>query len=1004
MLFVELTVKRPVTQESLQLLEALNKIQDTPKFHVHNAVLEIWLAQHDIGGRHISALQHLICGLDDPQGEELQKVLLRPWLVGGIEKCLKECYAAVRTHIETGLAWTHLAIELHSLCAIVKGSKKCLSLLPSDIRKQLDVLPTVEYLRTLAAIYTSAGGEKVIETDSGANNLKNSIEAWCIDRLMERGTINHASEKTVETMVQVWDQVNNPDRQTLAILVSKCTGTDFTLRCRCLSQISTLSGGFVNTVLAILQDFKSRPEINCIGFIKLLANTQDAEVVQCFKRILYHMIESLQPTAIIDYSFQHLKASEWSQLMLQLSALFSDEIMNPSASPPFILQPHLHLWVQQLSAFLPVIARLEDILGPHAIAVKTILRGGEGLWVEHLVKLLEALTSASGYPAEKLMQQIVGKLSKEGNNASEVADCLKALLGTTPEGLAACERIYNAKHGLLNMPGLGSPPQTPAPTPASPMKLPRKPVPKAAPAQQEDIPVAVIEVIIAGYLQDDGFCGKAAIRVLAFLLNLEIYEWGIPKHKLRQATAYFAEQEMKLLEEVDRLQSLQKALRARDPKGTAILLAELGVDDISPLDDEIAGLPVGVMDAVEKHGDNEVGISFPFTSYTDLQRGAMGLGSAKTLLVRLFLDYLTDMPPAFCIHLDADPGETHSQHTPWSTSFTWQMGRIVHRYLKDKKGPVGIADLHGFVKQSMEDMTHGCVVCGQTHNARNTQLRRSTPCTSSGCTRIWNNVPVDIRIPELRTDTFAVDMILTTVYAAAMSGRTELLPGCPISNTTTVTAILNALPNLNTLRVATNISATLQACHQQAEKLLVWACTHFRGFIATASGICKIPGMPAGTHQFILANASPRLESDFAAKLPRFNPQTKVLFHGTSLDRLQSILVQGLKIYSGTALQRTGAAHGKGIYMAEEPATSFSYSPAAVSWRNSGLNNMRLLLGCEVVGNGRSVSSGIHVITDEKTVMVRYIFLLTNSSYAPNANHITPAMGSAMTALRSGTV
>ncbi|KAF2471455.1 uncharacterized protein BDR25DRAFT_186734, partial [Lindgomyces ingoldianus] len=53
--------------------------------------------------------------------------------------------------------------------------------------------------------------------------------------------------------------------------------------------------------------------------------------------------------------------------------------------------------------------------------------------------------------------------------------------------------------------------------------------------------------------------------------------------------------------------------------------------------------------------------------------------------------------------------------------------------------------------------------------------------------------------------------------------------------------------------------------------------------------------LPAGTHQFVLANAAPSIESSFASKLPRYNPQTRVLFHGTSLDRLPSILAKGLK-------------------------------------------------------------------------------------------------------------
>lgn len=687
-----------------------------------------------------------------------------------------------------------------------------------------------------------------------------------------------------------------------------------------------------------------------------ITRTDDIDTVQCWKRILYKKLESLEPTAIIDLCLGRSKAKQWLNFMLDLNALFSDTIMNPKAAPPFILQSHLHLWCQQLATYIPTITSLEKVLDDQSSAVVTILRGGEGLWVEHIVVILETLSKASGEPAERLLQQVVGKLTKDRStpsSAGEHADipteksvgtssysqdnatslttanmvqCVKMLYKTTPEGLEACERIYDAKHGLVNIPGAeanSTPYQSIGAMNSSDVHH------QQTLSSKEDIPDGIIEIMVAGWLQDEQMLDidKAAIKAVASVLNLEIYECEVPNDKLEEATQYYAEQEARLIKEAERLRGIQGALWARDPRGTAFLLAQLGIETISPLDEEIGSLPVEIASAVEKHGENAVEISFPLASCTELQRSAMGIGFAKSLLVYLFVDYTGALPPSFCVHFDTDNHHNHTDHTPWTclidsnppdhvycsriiSRYTWQMSRLIHPYLKHI-GP-GVEELHGFVKERMQDLAHACVVCGQTHNARgNTQLRRSMPCTLGYCIRIWSSLPLDVRIPEIRADTFAVDMILTTVYAAAMSARTELLPGCPITNTASVQAILNTLPNLSTLRNVPRLSAHLKTYHKDAEKLIVWALTHFRGFLTTASGVCKIPGMPAGTHQFVLANASPILESNFAAKVPRYNAQTQVLFHGTSLDRLPSILALGLRIYSGTHLQRTGAAHGK---------------------------------------------------------------------------------------------
>ncbi|ORY15477.1 hypothetical protein BCR34DRAFT_467908, partial [Clohesyomyces aquaticus] len=54
--------------------------------------------------------------------------------------------------------------------------------------------------------------------------------------------------------------------------------------------------------------------------------------------------------------------------------------------------------------------------------------------------------------------------------------------------------------------------------------------------------------------------------------------------------------------------------------------------------------------------------------------------------------------------------------------------------------------------------------------------------------------------------------------------------------------------------------------------------------------------LPVGTHQFVLANASPILEAGFVGRVKGAGSAgTRILFHGTSLDRLPGILKEGLK-------------------------------------------------------------------------------------------------------------
>jgi hypothetical protein len=240
---------------------------------------------------------------------------------------------------------------------------------------------------------------------------------------------------------------------------------------------------------------------------------------------------------------------------------------------------------------------------------------------------------------------------------------------------------------------------------------------------------------------------------VAGLLELKIHRYNVPAAKLSEAMIFWESIEAEIIKETERLEGLQKALKAADPGGTTALLQRLDVPDTSPLEEEIAALPAGIIDVVEKVGASEVEISFALSVVSELQRRAMGVPStADTLLLRLFIDHTGVMPPSFCLHYSGEDRLETFDHAPWlcsqdsrapqdhvcvsvQTAFIWQLNRTVHVQLR--MGNTKIAVLYDLVKKKMEKMSHVCVSCGSTHSAKSARLRRSTPCNVLSCAQLW---------------------------------------------------------------------------------------------------------------------------------------------------------------------------------------------------------------------------------------------------------------------------
>lgn len=156
-------------------------------------------------------------------------------------------------------------------------------------------------------------------------------------------------------------------------------------------------------------------------------------------------------------------------------------------------------------------------------------------------------------------------------------------------------------------------------------------------------------------------------------------------------------------------------------------------------------------------------------------------------------------------------------------------------------------------------------------------------------------------------------------------------------------------------------------------------------------------------YQYLLLSAPPEMEAAFQQKKTRFG--SEFCFHGSATANWHCILRQGLKNASGTRLMTAGQAHGPGIYLARDSATSAAYSmrnafsvrpyggasaqPPGLRREQTGArthdpSSMLMLAVCEVALVPDLKRSGsIWVCRDEAAVVTRF-FLVFHATHMPN--------------------
>jgi len=969
-LFMQL-VNNSIDEEALQILEGIVTMGDV---RVNEAVEQL-LSTRDRAEnlQQDAVLVVLLHGLAKPQGQTLRNALA-PHLLDRITKCIQRMQGELQECLSSRRPWRDSAVKLIDFGNSIRQVSWLTGLFDVDLQTSLHTSWPKR-----AAVCSLADLRDAVE-HADMTWLVTEIDEFCGDRLVRWH--HDRPSGLLEALISCWQRISDDNRRDLALSVVKHSAdTDVLVSCGCLAQIPTLVDQTVHLFNSLLQEnTRGDAVMACVNFARHLASESSAEIVACWRSLLRSMIEQQKDT-LVEKALLHLSADAWVHWITCLGSIYSDVLRNPFTAPA-IPQLSLHLWVQGLChEYLPTIKWLESTFGSGP-ALHCILVGGGGneALATQLVQILEAFSKKGMGRHQPAMQTVFGHLASHQDNVSEVCEALSLLPHTSHDGAIACENVLDLH-------------------------------------KQKSVHIA--EVLSAGWLQAPHLTtvDKSALEAIMRLLDFPVDKKSLlpPAKSVETATAYFEKQVAELFEEAHRLDGLRIALRFMDPEGTAAQMESLDVKCPSFVEDLLAMLPASLVDVVEQVDEWAVELQFPLPHLTALQRMATGVGEAQSLLVRLFVGDGTT-PVGFCIHLDKDTNDSEDvSHYPWmalpggrppqeqycrgrANRMTFKLSRILFRHLLQDDF-LSIERIHTLMTEALSDLANSCIVCaGAPYGAK---LRRATYCGNPECAGIFEQADPLLRLSDAWQDPTVMGLLLAMVYASAKSGNIALLPGCPITDATTITGLLDKLPR-KTGFVAEKLALTFKLLDDSAANLLSWACCSYRGFLVSATGQLRVPNLPAGTHQFVLANATPELETAFAAHRVGPNQSApRILFHGTSLDRLYPILCQGLRVCSGTPLARHGAARGNGIYMADEPSTSWHYaaSNATLNWGKSIYKNIRVLLGCEFVGTSQS-NGGIHVISDPSTLMVRYLFLFPTNATAPLAAHMTPAMISGIASLR----
>ena len=990
-LLVRLYVDKNVNTKILQILEGF-QILDTPTHTT--AFLKAFTVPTQSAGQKISNMTQFLRVSSDSRVMGLHQQL-QPYIADQISIFVRERQETLVKQLGERSMWFDAVSELLAFTLELKVQTWLLGGLDHLVQRLIASAPALMTMETLGDIRKSLRNT----TSSTSTPLESQIDAYYRAQLVPGHTLNLEDPGVIVAVISLWQQEKNTNHRELALVIADLPHTVCQYRCDCLADISALSDSWVISTLRAFRYHDESHHLGCIALIRLLVSEQRSDVLERWRKVLAFAIK-LQGEGLLDYAVTYLTTDMWFELLSNIRAVFKGSGVITDCRSPRLLSLELHTWSKKIADYGPTLRRLDCVLKKEP-AKRVLLLGLAASKDPQLLRVLGFVENGETRYHMTVTDSILTRIDSE--NPDEIEDVLSVVLKATSKGAEACLRVLDTR--IHVHPGMAS-------------------------------------VEIATMLRADTFTqsDRLALGKVAKLCGIDIDAEGYPlAASLREAAGIVHQRYLSLMTKAQHLENLRLSLRAAAPHDVSKLLLKVHIEAPSVVDDALASLPSSLSSLIGRVSEHVLELQFPATDLTGLQRFAIGAGDTESFLIRLTFRQRGE-PCAFCIHLSAESSEQinletssdNNPHTPWSVFRSnnrppheqychnrpnigaYQLSRILWRHLRHNFK--SLEHTYHFMAAKISLLGQGCAVCGLGKR----RLRRAAICLSPSCQSTFSKAPIKIQLAEIWRDPPVMDLLLSMVYATGSTGKLELLKKCPTSNASTLVSILDRsmqVPSLATtldhcLNIFGHNMSLVPLIAQFSDgnlseifaNILLWVCLSYRGFLVSATDRLRIPSF--GSNQFLLANAAPELEIAFSRHVPLPQSESQILFHGTSLDRLHAILCQGLQVQSGTHLQRHGAVHGAGIYMADEPSVAWGYATAFTGgWKSSKLKNMKLLLGCELAGpKPEAAFTGVYVITDATRLAVRYIFLLESQARMPAAKDVRIPMKSVFQSLRGNTI